>query len=114
LLTEVQIRRIPTYWPEPSEGEAVSEGEADGDDSLFAFLEGEGLALDSFFVLELPDDEWDVPLPDFFAVDVVVFVFEAAVLECVVVAAVSCWWHEIMNAAPVITVVSPRTNFFIG
>jgi hypothetical protein len=53
-----------------------------------AFFDGEAEGEASFFFALLSDDEWELPLPlpDFF-VDLVV---AALVLECVVVAAVSC------------------------
>jgi hypothetical protein len=75
-------------------------------------LDGEGDAseLDAFFfVVEVEL----VPPFDFF-VEVVDFLVVAAVLVCVVVAAVSCLCaQETTKAAAARTVMKPKTNFFI-
>ena len=84
-----------------------------GDSSGELFLEGEGdaslLLVDFFFV-----DEVEVAPPsDFLVVEVDFFV--DAVVECVVVAAVSSLWaQDATKAAPTRMVVNPRTNFFIS
>jgi hypothetical protein len=55
-----------------------------------------------------------VPVPAFLVVDVAVVFFEVAVVECVVVAAVSCLCaQDATKAVPAMTVTKPRTNFFI-
>ena len=77
------------YWPEPSDGVADSEGEGDGEaSSVAAFFFGEALGDASLFFLVDVALELLVPVPLFFAVEVLdVFFVVAAVDECVVVVA---------------------------
>ena len=99
-----------------SEGEGDSVGEGDGEASSFAFFAGDSLGEASAFVLFFVEDELEVlPSPAFFVVDVEVFLV-AAVDECVVevVAAVSSLCaHDTMKAVAAMTVVNPKTSFFI-
>jgi hypothetical protein len=102
------------YCPEPSEGEGDSDGEGDGVSSL-VFFAGEAVGLLSLLDAAFFFDEVElVPLVDFLVPVELVDFLVVAVLECVVVVAVSSLCaQETTKAAPAITVISPRTNFFI-
>jgi hypothetical protein len=98
-----------------SSGEAA--GEADGDaDSVEVFFFGDADGEASLVALVFFDEvEVElVPVPAFLVVDVAVVFLDDAVAECDVVAAVSCLCaQDATKAAPAMTVIKPRTNFFI-